>query len=317
MIYDVIIIGAGSAGLTASIYASRRTLKTLVISQDIGGQANTANDIENYPGFGLVSGPELMLKFQIQAKKFGAEFLSDEVIKIEKSKDKFLVKTSSKEFETLTVILASGLAHRHLDVDGEEKFIGQGISFCATCDAPLYKNKVIAVVGGGNSALDATLLLSKFCPKVYLIHRREEFTGEEIMIKQVKEAKNIELILNATVEKFEGVDRLEKMIVKNLKDNGQKELIVQGVFIEVGFIAKTDWLGNLVKLDEKKQVIINDRCETSIPGILAAGDITTIIYKQVVISAGEGAKAALSAYKYLQNKGLTRGASVDWGQIKK
>jgi len=315
--YDAIIIGAGSAGLTASIYASRRTLKTLVISQDIGGQAGTANDIENYPGLGLISGAELMMKFQTQAKKFGAEFLSDEVIKIEKSKDKFLVKTSGKEFETLTVILAAGLAHRHLDVPGEEKLIGRGISFCATCDAPLYKNKVTAVVGGGNSALDAVLLLSKFCPKVYLVHRREEFTGEEIVIKQIKEAKNIELILNATVEKFEGKDRLEKMIVKNLKDNAQKELAVQGVFIEVGFIAKTDWLGNLVKLDEKKQVIINDKCETSQPGVLAAGDLTTTSYKQVVISAGEGAKAALSAYKYLQDKGLIRGASVDWGQIKK
>jgi thioredoxin-disulfide reductase len=316
MMYDTIIIGAGSAGLAASIYASRRALKTLVISEDIGGQAISANHIENYPGFNFISGSELMMKFQAQAKKFGAEFITDEVMKIEKAGDKFMVNTNAKKFETNSVILAFGLSHRHLGVPGEEKLIGRGITYCATCDAPLYKNKTTAVIGGGSSALDAALLLSKLCPKVYLIHRRDKFTGEEILIKQVNEAKNIELVLNSEILEFKGENKLEKIIVKNL-GNEKREIEAEGAFVEVGFIAKTDWLEDSVKLDEKKQVIINDKCETSVPGILAAGDITTIIYKQVVISAGEGAKAALSAYKYLQSKGLTRGASVDWGQIKK
>jgi len=314
--YDVIIVGAGSAGLAASIYASRRALKTLIISEDIGGQAITANHVENYPGFDLVTGAELMMKFKSQAQKFGAEFVTDEVMKIEKTGDKFVVNTNAKKFETNSVILSFGLSHRHLDVPGEEKLIGRGIAYCATCDAPLYKGKTTAVIGGGSSALDAALLLSKLCPKVYLIHRRDVFTGEAVLIDQVKQAKNIELVLNSEILEFIGENKLEKITVKDTSGE-KREIEADGAFIEVGFIAKTDWLGDLVKLDEKKQVIINDKCETSIPGILAAGDITTIVYKQVVISAGEGAKAALSAYKYLQNKGLTRGASVDWGQIKK
>lgn len=315
--YDTIIIGGGAAGLTAAIYAARRTLKTLVISQDIGGQAATTTHIENYPGYDLVDGAILMQKFQQQAQKFGAEFAYEEVQKIIKlDDDTFKVKTPANEYTGKTLILAFGLTRQKLGMPGEEKLAGKGVAYCATCDAPLYKGKVVAVVGGGNSALDAALLLSKISPKVYLIHRRDEFRGEEVLVNEIKKAKNIELVLNSKPVAVNGDKLVESIVVSDVNDeNKKREIKVQGVFVEIGLVAKPDIIKGLVDLDKKNQVITTKDGATSSPGIFAAGDITDIQYKQVVISAGEGAKAALQAYKYLQGK---KGAPVgiDWG-IKK
>jgi thioredoxin reductase (NADPH) len=313
--YDVIIIGAGAAGTTAAIYAARRALKTLVISKDIGGQAALTSHIENYPGVDLTGGIDLMMKFKTQAEKFGAEFVFDQVNEVKKDADKFVVKTGHKEYESTAVILAFGLTPRDLGATGEEKFKGQGVSYCATCDGPLYKNKITAVVGGGNSALDAALLLAKIASHVYLIHRGDAFRGEEILINQVKANDKIEIIFNSEVKEVKGDKIIDSIIIKD-KENTEREIKVNGIFVEIGHEVKADLIRNLVKLNEKNEIVINENCETSEPGIFAAGDVTDMEYKQIVISAGEGAKAALSAYSYIQKKSGKGAAGIDWGTKK-
>ncbi len=315
--YDVIIIGAGAAGMTAAIYTSRRMLKTLIISKDLGGQASLATEVENYPGFiDAISGFEIMQKFNQQAKKFGVEFVFDEVKTIQSQNNVFQVETNLQIYKSKTIILAFGLTPRDLNVLGEEKFKGRGVSYCATCDALFYKNKIVSIIGGGNAALDATLLLSKIAKKVYLIHRRNEFRGDEILIQKIKKQKNVQFILNSIIKEIKGDEFVKSIIVNNVDDKKEKEVETNGVFIEVGYEVKADFVKNLVDLDEKNQVITNKNCETSHLGIFAAGDATDILYKQIVISAGEGAKAGLSAYKYIQEKENKKLPGLDWGGSK-
>ena len=308
-IYDVIIIGAGPAGLTSAIYTTRRALKTLVISKDIGGQAAWTDIIENYPGFEEVGGLELMQKFQNQAKKSDTEFLMTEVSSLTKDGDIFEVKTlNEKEFKAKAVILNFGLTPRNLEVPGEKQLIGKGVAYCATCDGPLYKGKDVVVVGGGNSALDAAEYLSNIANQVYLLHRRDTFRGEQVLIKEVKDAKNIEIIYNANTSEIKGENKVTALVYKT-NDGETGELKVDGVFVEIGHIAKTTWLGELVEYTDRKEIIISRDCETKTPGLFAAGDVTDITYKQAVISAGEGSKAALQAARFLQgDKVLT----PDW-----
>lgn len=316
MIYDTIIVGAGAAGLTAAIYTSRRALKTLVISQDVGGQAGMATEVENYPGIDSINGFELMQKFKAQAEKFGAEFVSDEVLKIEKKDDSFLIKTSSQLYESQSVILAFGLTHRHLGVKGEEEFIGRGVSYCATCDGPLYKGREVAVVGGGNSAVDAALFLSKLCPRVYLIHYRDRLAALPALVEKVGEQNNIELILNSALTEIKGDQAAHSIVIHDVNDqNKEREIKIGGLMVEIGYEVKPDLVKGLVSLDQKNQVVVTQNNETSVPGVFSAGDVTNIPHKQIVISAGEGAKAASTCYRYLQEKrGLKAG--VDWGKKK-
>ncbi|PIR06574.1 MAG: thioredoxin-disulfide reductase [Candidatus Komeilibacteria bacterium CG11_big_fil_rev_8_21_14_0_20_36_20] len=299
-IYDVVIIGAGPAGLTAAIYTARRALKTLVISKDVGGQMSLTDDIENYPGFETIGGLELGQKFQQQAQKAGAEFIFEEIVKLEKQDKTFFLKTvSNKEIKSKTVILAFGLMPRDLKVPGEKELTGKGVTYCATCDGPLYRDKTVIVVGGGNAALDAAEFLSRIAQKVYLLHRRDQFRGEQVLVDQVKAAKNVEIIYNADTKEIKGQNKVEALAY--ITNDGQEgEVKVDGVFIEIGHVAKTDWLKELVELSERQEIKISKDCETNLPGIFAAGDISDITYKQAVISAGEGAKAALQAYRYLQ-----------------
>ncbi len=321
-LYDVIIVGAGAAGMTAALYASRRAMRTLVITQDIGGQAATTNEIENYPGVDLIDGPTLMNKFKNQAEKFGAIFNYAEVRVIEKKLDNdnkpvFWVKTNIQEFQSHSLILAYGLTHRHLGVPGEKEFGGKGVSYCATCDAPLFRGKTVAVVGGGNSAVDAALLLAKICPKVYLIHRSENFRAEAVLVEQLKQ-DHIELILNSEVKEIKGEMVVKSLLLVDVNDRTkEREIFTDGVFIEVGYVVNSQIIQGLVELDERQQIKINLDAETSEPGIFAAGDITTISYKQIVISAGWGATAALKAYEYLQKARGFRGVNIDWGLAKK
>lgn len=320
--YDIIIIGGGPAGLTAAIYTLRKELKTLIVSQDLGGQVAITNEVENYPGFDLISGPELITKFRQQVEKFsssqsgeaGGKIILDQVVKIEPHESHYKVKANNQEFESLAVILAFGLTPRDLGgVPGEDKFKGRGISFCATCDAPLYKGKTVAIVGGGNSALEAVEELTKIAKKVYLIHRKDTFRGDQILIDRLPSYKNLEQLLNSDIVEFIGEQKLEKIIVKN--SAGKKEVEVDGVFLEIGHITKTDWLKDFVDLNKQGEIIIDDKCLTSRPGIFAAGDVTTLAYKQIIIAAGEGAKAALSAYNYISKKtGVT--APPDWGKFR-
>lgn len=311
MKYDVIIVGGAAAGLTAAIYTTRRALKTLILTQDIGGQAASTPDIENYPGYDHIDGMELMGKFKDQAEKYGAEIIYQEVKEVIKDGDIIKAKTNTDEFQARSVILAFGLTHRHLGVPGEEEFGGKGVSYCATCDAPLFKQKDVAVVGGGNSALDAAILLSKLANKVYLVHRRDEFRGEQVLIDRVKETENIEIIYNSKVKEIQGEMLVNKLVVTYIENESKiREIDLQGVFVEIGFQVKGDLVKDLVDLDASNQILVNKNNETSATGIFAAGDVTDIAYKQIIISAGEGAKAALQAYKYL-NAGKTTG--VDWG----
>ncbi|MFA4996254.1 MAG: FAD-dependent oxidoreductase [Patescibacteria group bacterium] len=305
--YDVIIIGGGPAGLSAAIYSSRRALKTLVISRDIGGQIAKTPDIENYPGVEKISGVELANKFKTQAEKFGATIVFEETVKVTKTKGEFTVKTLRNEYEAKTVILASGKKPRELGVPGENEFKGRGVSYCATCDAPFFKNKTLVVVGGGNSALDAALLASKYCKKVYLIHRRSSFTGEQVLIDTINFTKNIEIVFNSQIKEIKG-----EQVVKSVVLSDEKTIETDGVIVEVGFIVDHSLVEGLVDVDSKKQVIVNNIQETSVPGIFAAGDLTVTPYKQAIISAAEGAKAALSCYDYLQKLQGKRGILADW-----
>lgn len=307
--YDVIIIGGGAAGLTAAIYTCRKKLKTAIISLDLGGQTMLTNHIENYPGFESISGPELMSKFEQQASKFGAEIFMGEVESIKKKKDSFTVELKNKEkYESKTIVLAFGKTARRMNVPGEDKFFGRGVSTCATCDAPFYKDKTVAVIGGGNSALEAAELLAQFAKKVYLIHRREEFRADEITIDKVKKTKKIEILLNYVPTEVKGDKFVELFKIENTKTKEQKNLKVDGIFVEIGYELKTEWLKDLIKLNNMGEIIIDDRCRTSQAGVFAAGDVTTVPFKQTVISAGEGAKAGLEAYKYI--KGET--SAIDW-----
>jgi len=310
--YDVVIIGAGAAGLTAAIYARRRLMKTLVISVDIGGQSLLTEKIENYPGYLDKSGPKLMKIFEKQARDFGAEIIFGYVTKVEKVNDHFKVISNAGEFETKTVIVAAGKVPRRLNVPGEEKFFGRGVSTCVTCDSPFAKNKVVAVVGGGNSAFEGAEVLSKFASKVYLIHRREEFRADEITVEKVKSLPNVEFILNTVITEMKGDKKLESVVIQNVKTGETKELKVDMVFLEIGYEAKTDFIKHLVEVDNYNQIITNKSAETSCPGIFAAGDITNSPYKQLVISAAEGAIAALSAYNYIARKEGKSLIRADW-----
>ncbi len=307
--YDVVIIGGGPAGLTAGLYSSRRALKTLILTRDIGGQAAQTLDIENFPGLEKTSGIELSLKFKVQAEKFGSEIKFEDVKSIQKVNDTFQVQTKNNTYESKTIILAFGKSPKELDVPGEEQFKGKGVSYCATCDGPFFRGKIVTVVGGGNSALDAALYLSKICNEVNLVHRRSAFLGEEVLVEKAKETTNIKIWLENEVTEIKGTEVVESVVLKNGETN---EIKTDGVFIEVGFIVNRDLVKNLVELNEKNQIIINQNQNTSVPGIFAAGDLTTTPYKQIIIAAGEGAKAALSAFDYIQKQQGKRGIMADW-----
>ena len=304
--YDVIIVGGGPAGLTAGIYAARRNLKTLIITMTVGGQVLLPEKICNYPGFLSVSGMNFIKRVQKQAEKAGAQIILDEVKEILPQGKEYLVKTQTKEFLAKATILAFGKKPRKLNVPEEEKFIGKGVSYCATCDAILFKNKTVAVVGGGNSALDAALLLSKYAKKVYLIHRRDEFRGFESFVDEVRKKNNVEFLLSSIVVEIKGENLVKSILVKDLKTEESREVGVDGVFVEIGYDVDPSFVKDLVKLDEYNQIVVNQKCQTFYPdkdeirpGIFAAGDVTSNIFKQIVVAAGDGAKAALAAYNYL------------------
>ncbi len=302
-IFDVLIIGAGAAGLTAGIYCSRKKLKNLIISLDIGGQTNLTNHIENYPGTGALTGTDLMQRFHSEAIKFGTEFLMAQVNKVEKMEGNpggFAISTTDgNSFSSKSVILAFGAMPKLLGVPGEDKFFGRGISTCTTCDAPFFKGKITAVVGGGNSAVEGALELSGIASKVYLIHRRSEFRADPITVDKLRGKENVELVLDSMVQEVIGDKKVTSIKVENSKTSQTRQIPIDGFFIEIGHVVKTDFLRPLIKTNEKNEIVIDLNNRTNVPGVFAAGDITTVAFKQTVISAGEGAKAALECYKFL------------------
>ena len=301
--YDLIIIGSGPAGMTAGIYAVRREMKTLIIGKEVGGQMVWASEIENYPGFEKISSYELINKFKKQTINFGVEMKDDEVKQIEKtSSGTFLLHTNRDTFEAKTVIIAMGLAPRRLAVKGELELNGRGVSYCANCDGPFFKNKKVAVIGGGNSALDAAEVLSKIASQVYLIHRNDSFKASDALVAQVKSKNNIEIILDSEILDIMGSQKVEKIRILDSITKEQREIELDGVFIEVGRLASTDLVADFVDRNEKNQILVNTKTETKTPGLFAAGDVTDCEFKQITIAMGQATVAALSAYQYLQLK---------------
>lgn len=301
--YDIIIIGSGPAGMTAAIYSTRREMKTLVIGKETGGQLIWASEIENYPGFTSINSFELISKMKDQMLACGAELKEDEVKKIEQLADgSFILYTNKDTFKTKTVLVAMGLSPRRLAVKGEIELNGRGVSYCANCDGPFYRNKVVAVVGGGNAALDAAELLSKIASKVYLIHRGNEFRAFETLIEEVHGRENIEIILNAEIEEIKGLDKVEGIKINHKKGQEFSEQALDGVFIEVGRIASTDLVGEFTDRNSTSQIMVDEKMSTRTPGLFAAGDVIASEFKQITIAIGQATVAALSAYQYLQLK---------------
>lgn len=295
--YDVIIIGGGIAGLTAAIFAARRDLKTLVISIDIGGQMAKTRDIENWPGELKADGIKICSDSKTQAEAFGAEFKYEQAIRIDCSEKIHTVKTNNNEYKTRSIILAFGKIPRTLNIPGEDKFVGRGVSYCVNCDGPFFRGKDVAVVGGGSAAIDAAIYMSGVANKVYLIHRRDEFRAEEVLVKKARAMSNIEFCLNDEVAKVEGEQTVEGIVLKS-----GREIKISGLFIEAGYVVNNSLVEKITKCDDKGQIIVDENQKTSCPGIYAAGDMTSKPYQQMIIAAGEGATAALSAYDYIQKE---------------
>lgn len=302
--YDLAIIGTGPAGYTASIYASRYKLSNLVIGKILGGTVVESWAIENYPGVPEVNGIELMDKFKKHAELVGGQILQDEVLRIEKKGKEFLIKTrTGKDIISKSIILAMGTEPRKLDLAGEDKLMGKGITYCATCDAPLYRNKTVAVVGGGDSALTAALQLSDLGNKVYLIHR-SEFRGEPGWLEKVNKDKNIVKVLNTNITEVKGETRLES-IKLDQKIDGDEWLKVDGLFIEIGNVPSITLIKDIgVELDEKEYIKVKPDGSTNIEGVWAAGDITSgsNYLRQIITASAEGAIAANSAYKWIKKQ---------------
>ncbi|MCK4908986.1 MAG: thioredoxin-disulfide reductase [Planctomycetes bacterium] len=309
-LYDIIIIGGGPAGLTAGLYASRGGSKTLLLEKTaVGGLVAITENVENYPGFpDGINGFDLTNLMEKQARKFGLEITTGEVIQItpEKSKsDSFIIKTSSAEYKTLSIIVASGTIARKLGIPGEEKFTGKGVSYCATCDAPFFKDKEIVVVGGGDAAVEEALFLTKFVKKISLVHRRDRLRATKVIRDQALKHPKFNFIWNSRVTGITGENKTEKVTVENINDQTSREITVNGVFIFIGFIPNTSFLKDVIDLDETGYVLANAEAQTSRTGIFACGDVIKKRLRQIVNACGEGSVAASNARHYVDGlKGM-------------
>ena len=300
--YDVVVVGAGPAGLTAGIYAGRSRLKTLVLEGMMpGGQVVVTSHIENYPGVGPTTGNELVATMMEQMSGFGAELKTAEASSIEIRDDRFVVKAGSSEFLARSVIAASGTAYRKLGVPGEAEFLGRGVSYCATCDGPFYKDLEIAVVGGGDSALQEALYLTTFATKVYLIHRRDEFRAVPILQERVLANDKIECFCSCVVERIRGENGVEGIDLKNVKTGEQMTHPVAGVFLFVGLEPRTEYLRAMVETAEDGFILTNDEMKTNVRGILAAGDCRVKLLRQISTAVGDGATAAIAAQRLIED----------------
>lgn len=312
--YDIVIIGGGPAGLTAALYAARQEVKTVVLeARNFGGQLLMAREIENYPGFGSVAGPELAKKMEEQAKAAGATLKRCEVVEIKKEGDYFVIRTNrDNTYRCVAVILATGAEHRRLGVPGEGEFTGRGVSYCTTCDAQFFKGRTVTVIGGGNTAVDSALLLSKIAKKVYLVHRREEFRADAVLMDKLKEKENVELMIHTVCKAIKGDKLVTSIELENVKTGEKKDLPTDGVFINIGVAATTQIANQLgcVILENGFLETGEDR-ETTVEGVYAAGDLIGGI-RQITNAVGHGTVAALSAVKYVEEKTGVKTRSVDW-----
>lgn len=294
---DLIIVGAGPAGITASVYAARKRMDFLVVTGDIGGQTVLSSDIENYTGYQFITGVELAQRFKEHLEQFELELKEGERATLVKKEDNIIkVKTDKGEYEAKTVIVASGRIPRKLGVEGEDEFKNRGVTYCATCDAPLFSDMDVAVIGGGNSALDATLQLIKIAKKIYLVDVAPQLRADPIMVEKAKSSGKVIIYTNAKAKQISG-DKLVQGI-KIEREGRVEDLTVGGIFIEIGSIPASEFVKDVIK-NETGEIIVNCSCETNISGIFAAGDVTDVPAKQIIVACGEGAKATLSAFDYI------------------
>jgi len=302
-LYDLIIIGGGPAGMTAGIYAVRQKLNTLLITKDFGGQmAKKAVGIENYPGFEEISGLELIQRMEKQLRELKIDIERDEVKNVKKEGKKFIITAKSKnKFESKTVIVASGADPRPLEVPGEKEFLGKGVSYCTTCDGPLFENKKVAVIGGGNSAFEAAIFLSKIAKMVSILEYEEKIKADVENQEMLRKTGKDQIIINADIKEIKGNKFVESILYHDRKTGKKFVLPIDGIFVEIGYQPATSFVKGLVDFNERDEIKVDfETFRTKTPGLFAAGDCNIGKYKQIVTAAGEGAKAALAAYDYLK-----------------
>lgn len=295
--YDLVIIGGGPAGITAGVYGARKKLKTLVLTKDFIGQAGLTGTIENWPGEKDITGPELMDKFESHLKNYDVEIKEEEVVSLNKS-DNFSLKTVKEEITSRAVIIATGRKPKALNVPGEEEFVGKGVVYCTTCDAPLFRGKRVVVVGGGNAGLESAIELTAHAKEVFLFEAFPELSGDEFL-QEKAEKKGVKIFKKRIVKEIKGDKFVEEI---TFEDSGEeKKMQVEGIFIQIGSIPITGFVSNLVEFNERGEVVVDrETCQTKTDGLFAAGDVTDVRDKQIVVATGEGAKASLSAYNYLK-----------------
>lgn len=303
--YDIVVVGGGTAGLSAAIYGVRSGKTVLVLERGVyGGQIINSPEVENYPGIRKISGAEFARGLYEQATELGAKFSQGHVVRIEEQQGIKTVYTQDgteqKQYETRAVILATGVRNRPLGVDREEDLIGAGISYCATCDGMFFRGREVAVVGGGNTALEDAVFLSNYCSQVYLIHRRDKFRGEESQVRLLRQKENVTFVFHTTVAGLKGEDTLEAVVLKDTLTGEERQLAVSGLFVAIGKIADNVSFDNLVDLDETGYIRAAEDCRTDTAGVFAAGDCRTKTVRQLATAAADGAVAALAACEYLE-----------------
>ena len=302
MVEDLIIIGSGPAGLTAALYTAREDFKPLVITGvNAGGQLLLTTTVENFPAFpDGVYGSELVDLMRKQAEKFGSRFVAEDVVSVDFSSRPFKIKTSSAEYQAKSVIVATGASARWLSIPSEQRFIGKGVSSCATCDAPFFKNKNVVVVGGGDTAMEDSIFLTKFTNSVTIIHRRDAFRASKIMQERALSNPKIKVIWDSAIDEVLGDSKVTGIKIKNLKTGETQQMNIDGVFVAIGYQPNTKYLAGSLALDDQGYIITKDEVKTDIEGVFVAGDVADRKYRQAITAAGSGAKAALEAREYLQ-----------------
>jgi len=300
--YDIIIIGSGPAGLSAAIYAQRACLDTIVIEKNgiSGGQVLNTWEVDNYPGFPGVTGFELSRQFREHANKLGARVVQDEVVQVELSGNVKKVVCEEETYEARCVILASGAHHRTLEVPGEEELRGAGVSYCATCDGAFFRGRTVAVVGGGDAALEDAIFLARMCEKVYIVHRRDKLRGAKRLQERLQALENIEFVWNSETVAIEGNAQVEALRLRQTKTGEERRLDVDGVFIAVGIAPESELYAGQLELDEQGYIRADESGQTSVPGAFAAGDVRTKALRQILTAASDGANCVASAERYLQ-----------------